>query len=138
MAEPEDISRRIGLDYLFEKQGSQDQPSQARPEAAPRSTQADLRDKLHAYAAERVLIATHDLLQGRSSGEEGVRLHEVGDRTGMDAELLLPLSRELESRGLLRTLESTTFGDNLVSITARARELIAAGNRAELMRELEA
>jgi hypothetical protein len=47
----------------------------------------------------------------------------------MDAELLIPLQRHLEGLGLLEVVEQdpSGFGDNLVSLTRRAEELLSRG-----------
>lgn len=134
MAEPRDIDQRIGLDYL-RKAGKLPEPESEAPEPTPSAGQAYQAD-LHAFAARSVLRSLQKLEDAKGGGgQPGIRLSAIGDDIGMSAEVLLPLSRVLESAQLVRTLERNTFGDNLVTLTEDARQLLAADS-VELLRRL--
>ncbi len=53
----------------------------------------------------------------------GVRLSAVAEETDMTADVLLSLTRYLESLDLLRVVETAAFGDYFVSLSSRGLSL---------------
>jgi hypothetical protein len=135
LAEPRDIDERIGLDYLV-KSGKLPPPGQeaARDQGPPPAGgyEADI----HAFAARAVLRSLQQHEQEKGGEQPGVRLSEISTELGMSAETLLPLCRRLEGIGMVRTLETNSFGDNRVTLTDRATELLSTNDEVALLREL--
>jgi hypothetical protein len=136
LAEPRDINERIGLDYLV-KAGKLAPPEQeTTPDAVPSPESAYDAD-IHAFAARAVLKSLQKHEQEKGGQQPGVRLSEISTDLGMSAETLLPLCRSLESIGMLRTLERSTFGDNEVTLTDRATQLLSTNDEVALLRQLK-
>lgn len=141
MAEPRDINEKIGLDFLV-KAGKLPQPGEdSPPEEAPSSESASApagayEADIQAFAARAVLRSLQQHEQAENAQESGTRLSVISSDLGMSAEVLLPLSRNLENMGMLRTLERSTFGDNRVALTDKAREMLSANDDVELLQQL--
>lgn len=150
MAEKDkDIAERFGTEFLTRppgptmppsprtKKGEDEPPSSARgvdSSASNPSVRADFDVKLQAFAARRVLVTIGDLQEKKES--PGVRLRQVSEQTGMDAEVLLPVTRMLEELDLLETLQVDDFGDHLVSLTSEAQKLLTPEKHNELLLRL--
>ena len=134
MVEQRDVGQKSGLDYLIQagKIGPVAQESELSREPGNESV-ARAASGLEAFAARAVLQAIETLEQPKGSG---VRLSRVGEELDLSAEILVPLSRALESLGLTETLEASAFGDDEVKLTDKATKLLEERNQVELLRGL--
>ncbi len=131
MAEPREPEMSSGLDYL-EKAGKLapiDKRGPAHPEGSePTSTSSDLTSSLEAFAA-RTLLETIRRIETEKGGDHpGALLSECAKQIGMSGEVLIPLSRRLEDAGLVKTLKSDDFGNNLVTRTDAADQLLGSSD----------
>lgn len=113
----DDASQRIGLDYLFESKKMRKQPPESASEPDP-----VVNSTAQAFAGKTILEAIQRLENDK--GDQGVRLSDVAEETGMSAVLLLPMARRLEKGDLLEVLDRTSFGDDSVRLTPFARKLL--------------
>jgi hypothetical protein len=123
MTEPRDVEPSDTLDYL--ERAGRVQPTKKRAPSpgvsepsAPSAQQGGL--GLAVFAARAFLAE----LQKVDPTGSGARLSDTGRQIGMSGEVLIPLARQLETLGLLKTLEADTFGDNLVTLTDHGREVL--------------
>jgi hypothetical protein len=142
VAEPRDINERIGLDFLV-KAGKLPEPEQdvsSESDAsvpAPTSSASPTYDAdIQAFAARAFLLALQKHETEKEDQQSGTLLSQISSDIGMSAEVLLPLSRRLEDMGMLRTVKRSSFGDNHVILTDKARQLLTTNDEVELLQQL--
>ena len=124
MAREERLSQRLGLDYLVE------------PASSQASSEAPDVSSLEALASARILTTVRDLASRSQGAMGGVRLRMVSETTGMDASVLVPLTRRLARLDLIKVVAPDSFGDDGVELTDHAEELLKATDQGDLLKEL--
>lgn len=136
MSDPGNVSERLGLDYLFkgrsEPRGKEERAAETYPGPTDQYVTA-----LEAFAGERLLRALHEAASGLPEGS-GVKLSSVAEQTQLDAQVLVPLCRNLIQHGLLSRVKRDSFGDDEVIPTDKASSLMKSANPVgELIQRLE-
>ena len=148
MAEPRDQG---GLEYLVkagklqrideqdqgQDVGSSSSSSSSSSSQAPTQDASNVDQRLQGFAA-RVVLAAVQTLDAGPPARTGVRLSEISNQVQMAADVLIPLARRLESAGALKTLESDSFGDLLVTLTDEGARLLTPEASSELIQRITA
>jgi hypothetical protein len=124
---PVSLRERLGLDYLFE---SPTKPDGDAPSAQPYAAGLEI------VASERFLDVVEKLSHS-TGAPDGVKLSQVADETGFDAQVLVPLTNRLVDANLVMIVNPDTFGDHTVELTSEGDQLAKSSDPSELRRALE-